>query len=57
MELLAALLAGTDTDPNDSRIKQICELGGNEVTDFLDQMSKNNTDLADIMSLMAKSNV
>lgn len=57
MELLAALLAGTDTDPNDSRIKQICELGGNEVTDFLDQMSKNNTDLAEIMSLMAKSNV
>ena len=28
-----------------------------EVTDFLDQMSKNNTDLAEIMSLMAKSNV
>ncbi|WP_151867940.1 ATP-binding protein [Acinetobacter soli] len=57
MELLAALLAGSDADANDARVKQICELGGEPVTDFLTSMSKNNPDLDSIMKKLAKSNV
>lgn len=39
MELIAALLAGNDADAQDSRVQQICELGGEAVTGFLSQMS------------------
>lgn len=39
MELIAALLAGNEADASDSRVQQICELGGKPVTDFLSQMS------------------
>ncbi|POZ61985.1 ATP-binding protein [Chromobacterium alticapitis] len=49
MDLLAALLSGTDADANDARIQQICELGGKPVRDFLVQMSDNNTVLSDLV--------
>lgn len=39
MELLAALLGGVDADANDSRVQQICELGGAPVRDFLKDMA------------------
>jgi hypothetical protein len=57
MELLAALLAGSDADAGDMRVKQICELGGQSVTDFLTSMSEKNPDLNAIMSRLASSNV
>lgn len=50
MELLAAILAGTNADPHDSRITQICELGGAPVTAFLESMSANNEDLRSLVS-------
>jgi len=39
MELLAALLGGVEADANDSRVQQICELGGQPVRDFLNDMA------------------
>lgn len=39
MELLAALLGGAEADANDSRVQQICELGGEPVRDFLEDMA------------------
>lgn len=39
MELLAALLGGVEADANDSRVQQICELGGEPVRDFLTDMA------------------
>lgn len=39
MELLAALLGGVEADANDSRVQQICELGGEPVRDFLKDMA------------------
>ncbi len=49
MQLLAALLAGSNPNPQDSRVQQICELGGKEVVDFLKQMSETNDDLKALM--------
>jgi hypothetical protein len=40
MELLAALIAGSDADALDTRVQQICELGGTAVNDFLEDMRK-----------------
>lgn len=40
MELLAALLGGVEADANDSRVQQICELGGAPVRGFLEDMAK-----------------
>lgn len=39
MELLAALLGGVEADSNDSRVQQVCELGGEPVRDFLKDMA------------------
>ncbi|MDO5541748.1 MAG: ATP-binding protein [Acinetobacter sp.] len=57
MELLSALLAGSDTNPQDARVQQICELGGSEVMDFLTRMSSNNDDLKSIVQKLSKSDV
>lgn len=57
MELLSALLAGSDTNPQDARVQQICELGGSEVMEFLERMSTNNDDLKSIVNKLSKSNV
>ncbi|WP_171430075.1 ATP-binding protein [Acinetobacter lactucae] len=57
MELLAALLAGSDANANDARVRQICELGGDSVTDFLTSMSDKNPDLSAIMKRLDTSNV
>ncbi|OOD20917.1 MULTISPECIES: ATP-binding protein [Acinetobacter] len=57
MELLAALLAGSDANASDTRVKQICELGGDAVQDFLTSMSTNNPDLLSIMQKMKASEV
>jgi hypothetical protein len=48
MELLAALLAGTEADKQDARVQQICELGGKPVESFLIAMSKNTPQLAEL---------
>lgn len=50
MELLAALLAGSDADKQDARVLQICELGGTSVENFLSDMSKNTPQLAALTS-------
>lgn len=55
MELLAALLAGTDADPSDSRVKQICELGGEPVRDFLASMSETSPELKHIVDKLNQS--
>ncbi|MBC3937000.1 ATP-binding protein [Undibacterium sp. CY7W] len=46
MELLAALLAGSEADQSDSRVQQICELGGAPVKNFLKDMSKSTPELS-----------
>ena len=50
MELIAALLAGNDADAQDSRVQQICELGGEAVTGFLAQMSARDPALRDLVA-------
>ena len=55
MVLLSGLLAGTDADPNDSRVKQICELGGQEVTDFLEHMAEKDDGLKDLVQKLQVS--
>ena len=50
MQILATIMAGNDINPSDTRIQQICELGGEPVQQFLLQMAKNNDDLARIIS-------
>lgn len=57
MELLSALLAGSDTNPQDTRVQQICELGGETVKDFLNSMSERNPDLNAIMKRLDKSSI
>lgn len=51
MELLAALLAGTEADHRDARVQQICELGGAPVQGFLKDMSNSTPEL---MALVTK---
>lgn len=53
MELLAALLAGSNADPNDARVQQICELGGATVRDFLADMSLRDPELKDIVNRLS----
>ncbi|MCQ3002572.1 ATP-binding protein [Pseudomonas syringae] len=50
MDLLSALLVGTDPFGDDSRIQQVCELGGQAVQDFLTQMSEREPMLQDLVS-------
>lgn len=50
MELLASLLAGSEADHRDSRVVQICELGGEPVRQFLDDMSSRDPALKKIVS-------
>ncbi|MEJ5136969.1 MULTISPECIES: ATP-binding protein [Acinetobacter] len=50
MQTLATILAGNDVSPTDPRVQQICQLGGEPVQQFLNQMAKTNEDLAQIMS-------
>lgn len=49
MELLAALLAGSEAHKDDPRVQQICELGGDAVNGFLDDMSRNTPELAELI--------
>lgn len=50
MDLLSALLVGTDPYGDDSRIQQVCELGGQAVQDFLTQMSDREPLLRDLVT-------
>jgi hypothetical protein len=50
MQLLAALLAGTEADAQDSRVQQICELGGDTVKEFLKMMSATSPELAHLVN-------
>lgn len=54
MVLLAGLLAGTDADADDARVRQICELGGVQVEDFLKQMGSQNEDLARLATQLSR---
>ena len=45
MDMLAAILAGTSADASDSRVQQICELGGAPVTGFLSRMADQNEEI------------
>ncbi|BCM24155.1 ATP-binding protein [Methyloradius palustris] len=53
MELLAALLAGSETDKQDARVQQICQLGGKPVEEFLIAMSQHTPQLALIMDKLS----
>jgi hypothetical protein len=55
MELLAALLAGADAHKDDARVQQICELGGDAVSGFLDDMSKSTPELRDLIGKFTPS--
>ena len=48
MDLLAALLVGTDPVGGDARIDQVCELGGQAVQEFLTQMSEREPSLREL---------
>lgn len=50
MDLLTALLVGTDPFGDDARIQQVCELGGQAVRDFLTQMSAREPQLRDLVN-------
>lgn len=50
MDLLTALLVGTDPVGDDARIQQVCELGGQAVKDFLTQMSVREPLLRDLVN-------
>lgn len=50
MDLLTALLVGTDPVGDDARIQQVCELGGQAVQDFLTQMSEREPTLRDLVN-------
>lgn len=50
MDLLTALLVGTDPVGDDARIQQVCELGGQAVQDFLTQMSAREPLLRDLVN-------
>lgn len=50
MDLLSALLVGTDPFGDDARIQQVCELGGEAVQGFLTQMSEREPQLRDLVS-------
>ncbi|MCF7221605.1 ATP-binding protein [Marilutibacter chinensis] len=53
MELIAALLAGNEADAQDSRVQQICELGGEAVTSFLAQMSARDPALRELVEKLS----
>lgn len=50
MDLLTALLVGTDPVGDDARIQQVCELGGEAVQGFLTQMSEREPLLRDLVN-------
>jgi hypothetical protein len=50
MDLLTALLVGTDPVGDDARIQQVCELGGQAVQDFLTQMSEREPLLRELVN-------
>lgn len=52
-ELLEAMLVGADPAPDDARVRQICELGGDVVRDFLTQMSARDSRLRDLVQKLA----
>jgi len=57
MELIAALLAGNEADAQDSRVQQICELGGEAVTGFLAQMSARDPALRELVGKLSVKKV
>lgn len=50
MDLLTALLVGTDPVGDDARIQQVCELGGQAVQEFLTQMSEREPLLRELVN-------
>lgn len=48
IELLAAMLAGAYPDPNDARLKEVIEFGGEQTWELLDRMAKANENLNDL---------
>lgn len=44
-----------DADPNDVRVRQVCDLGGHSVTGFLAQMAKTSPELDEIVKAVKKS--
>lgn len=54
MQLLAGLLAGTEADASDARVKQVCDLGGDAVVGFLQQMAKTSPELSAVVAKVLK---
>lgn len=46
MKYLIALLDGSEADASDMRVKQVCELGGPVVVDFIKKMSATSEPLS-----------
>lgn len=57
MQLLAALLAGSEADQMDSRVQQICELGGAPVKAFLKDMSKSTPELLTLVEKLSPAKI
>lgn len=57
MELLAALLAGSEADKMDARVQQICELGGAPVKAFLESMSKTTPELLTLVEKLSPAKI
>lgn len=56
IELIAALLAGSEADAGDARVQQICELGGDAVTGFLETMSQRDPALRQLVGRLGSKN-
>jgi hypothetical protein len=57
MELLAALLAGSESNHMDARVQQICELGGEPVKAFLKDMSKTTPELLTLVEKLSPAKI
>lgn len=49
IEMLAAMLRAADPDPDDARVQQILEFGGDAVWELLERISTNDEQLADLI--------
>ncbi len=57
MQLLAALLAGSEANQMDARVQQICELGGDPVKEFLRGMSKTTPELLTLVEKLSPAKI
>jgi hypothetical protein len=49
IDMLAAMLRTADPDPDDARLQQVLEFGGDAVWDLLEKVGSNDEDLSDLL--------